>query len=428
METLLDRSASPLHAAVAYGRIEMVRALVNHQDVDIRAVDAVGNSVLHYASLNGDEQVMRVLMMNGASVLIHRRNAMGRMPLHIAVEHNHEKVVGILLEIANRHFSECPTRATVPMVVARDKANMSVWDVGAHNESTDALMTLLSNTNIFFVYHELGRLISPALCTVIVGRNGLLERSKSCAGGLREVVFDYMATTMMPFATPIICYRLLQETNVISNASLCEEAMEAFESVLTAILDECQSLRDAVALFQLYPLEEDRVSCQKHIIQTHMKRAINHRYFQMFVDARWLGSSSLGVSQALVAVAAAPGDQFGSFFILKLFSQNAAAGFVWKLTLVVLTFLYHYVLFLPFTCARRNCAPRARPAARRRRPRRAAPTLTRTVRVVRGRGARSSPHPACRAPPSPASSWARCPRAARTRKSPSPARRACTTP
>jgi len=328
----------------------MVRALVRHPDVDIRDVDAVGNTVLHYASLNGDEQVMRVLMLNGASSLIHLLNKTSQTALHIAMEHNNERVVAILLEIGNRYFSEWPTRATLPMVVVKDKAGMSVWEVGAQNESTEALMTLMANTNIFFAYHELARSISPALCTIIVGRNGLLDRSKSMGvGGLNEVVFDFMSTCMMPFATPIICYRLLQETNIISNVSLREEAMEAFENVMTVILDECRSLRDAVTLFQLYPLEEDRISCQKHIIQTHMKRVINHRFFQLYVDARWLGASSLGVSQALVAGAASSGDQFGSFFILKLFSQNAVAGFAWQVTLVVVTFLYHYVLFLPFT-------------------------------------------------------------------------------
>ncbi|MEC7658539.1 MAG: hypothetical protein VYB41_00430, partial [Bacteroidota bacterium] len=65
----------------------------------------------------------------------------------------------------------------------------------------------------------------------------------------------------------------------------------------------------------------------------------NHRYFQMYVDARWFGSSSMGVTHAIRTIGnnGHNGDVLGSFFILRLFSNYSIVGFIWKTTLATCT-------------------------------------------------------------------------------------------
>ena len=345
IETLAHRSASALHAAAAYGRVEMVRALLAHPDVNIKDVDDEGNTVLHYACAAGSQQLVRILLMNGAN--IYSRNKNKQSSLFVAIEHNHGAVVKVLLQEATRDL-QSPTQVTSSLWTEKDVYNTSVWGVGVQYESTDALVELFRFANLFHIYHELGTgHVARALYTVIVARKGFLDQSKRSEGTLEGVVVEFVSGCQMPFATAIILYKLLKESDVISNESLRKETMDALENFMVLVLNECRSLQDAVNLFQFYPLEANRVSCQRHIIQAQMKRVINHRLFQMYVDARWLGASSLGVSHAIRTVGA-HGDS-ASFFVLSLFSHYSGISQLWKATLVTLTFGYHYILFLPLT-------------------------------------------------------------------------------
>ena len=201
------------------------------------------------------------------------------------------------------------------------------------------------------VHRELGSVVARALLTTIISRKGLLEQSRKKEDGLNDVCVEFVSSCLMPFASAIIFFKLLGENNVISNESLRTDLMNSFEYSMVAVLDQCKSLHDAVNLFQFYPLEEDRVSLQRHIIQSAMKTVINHRYFQMYVDARWFGSSSMGVTHAIRTIGnnGHNGDVLGSFFILRLFSNYSIVGFIWKTTLATCTFGYHYIVFLPLT-------------------------------------------------------------------------------
>lgn len=89
---LIDQNM--LHVASKYNSPNLVYILSKVIDIDI--IDIEGSTPLHIASLYGNEQVVKKLLENGAS--IDPVDNLSRTPLFIAVEHNKLKCVELLIK------------------------------------------------------------------------------------------------------------------------------------------------------------------------------------------------------------------------------------------------------------------------------------------------------------------------------------------
>jgi ankyrin repeat protein len=86
---------TPLHAASAFGHVEVARALIDHgADVTARAID--GHTPLHEASGKGHIDVVRFLVEHGADVTA--RNKHGNTPLHMASMNGYLDLSRFLIE------------------------------------------------------------------------------------------------------------------------------------------------------------------------------------------------------------------------------------------------------------------------------------------------------------------------------------------
>lgn len=85
----------PLHAATA-GRSRDAVALLVEKGCDINATQAGGWTALHAASQNGDFEMAKVLLSNGANPNLRADN--GQLPLDLALGNGHKPIVDLLME------------------------------------------------------------------------------------------------------------------------------------------------------------------------------------------------------------------------------------------------------------------------------------------------------------------------------------------
>ncbi|XP_057717257.1 caskin-1 isoform X6 [Corythoichthys intestinalis] len=86
---------SPLHHAALNGNLELITLLLESQAaVDIR--DQKGMRPLHYAAWQGKAEPMKMLLKSGSSVNI--QSDEGQIPLHLAAQHGHYDVSEMLLQ------------------------------------------------------------------------------------------------------------------------------------------------------------------------------------------------------------------------------------------------------------------------------------------------------------------------------------------
>ncbi|KAM9345719.1 caskin-1 [Symphorus nematophorus] len=86
---------SPLHHAALNGNLELITLLLESQAaVDIR--DQKGMRPLHYAAWQGKAEPMKMLLKSGSSV--NSQSDEGQIPLHLAAQHGHYDVSEMLLQ------------------------------------------------------------------------------------------------------------------------------------------------------------------------------------------------------------------------------------------------------------------------------------------------------------------------------------------
>ena len=115
-----------LHGLVAKGDFEAARKLIE-QGADIEAKDpGTGASVLHYAVMRGNPDILQYLLSKGADVNSRTKN--GTTPLHTAVLYNRYEVAEMLLNKGADVDAKSSSGAT-PLAIATAARNRSLADL-----------------------------------------------------------------------------------------------------------------------------------------------------------------------------------------------------------------------------------------------------------------------------------------------------------
>ena len=115
-----------LHAVVAKGDFENARKLVE-QGADIEAKDpGTGASVLHYAVMRGNPEILQFLLGRGVDVNSRTRN--GTTPLHTAVLYNRYEVAEMLLNKGAEVDAKSMSGAT-PLAIATAAKNRTIAEL-----------------------------------------------------------------------------------------------------------------------------------------------------------------------------------------------------------------------------------------------------------------------------------------------------------
>ncbi|XP_058454187.1 serine/threonine-protein phosphatase 6 regulatory ankyrin repeat subunit B-like isoform X2 [Malaya genurostris] len=88
----------PLHIAIDYNAQKVIEILLKHEQATemLRTSDRNERTALHLAAIHDNYEIVNLLIERGASVMA--KDAIGRIPLHIAIEKNAENVIEILLK------------------------------------------------------------------------------------------------------------------------------------------------------------------------------------------------------------------------------------------------------------------------------------------------------------------------------------------
>ena len=115
-----------LHALVAKGDFEATRKQIE-QGADVEAKDpSTGASVLHYAVMRGNPDILKYLLAKGVDVNSRTRN--GTTPLHTAVLYNRYEVVELLLSKGAEVDAKSGSGAT-PLAIATAARNREIADL-----------------------------------------------------------------------------------------------------------------------------------------------------------------------------------------------------------------------------------------------------------------------------------------------------------
>ncbi|XP_006890277.1 PREDICTED: ankyrin repeat domain-containing protein 54 [Elephantulus edwardii] len=100
--------------------VDTVQELLNNS-VDPCAADDKGRTALHFASCNGNDQIVQLLLDHGADP--NQRDGLGNTPLHLAACTNHVPVITILLRGGARVDAQDRAGRT-PLHLAKSKLNI----------------------------------------------------------------------------------------------------------------------------------------------------------------------------------------------------------------------------------------------------------------------------------------------------------------
>ena len=115
-----------LHSVVAKGDFENARKLVE-QGADLEAKDpGTGASVLHYAVMRGNPEILQFLLGRGVDINSRTRN--GTTPLHTAVLYNRYEVAEMLLNKGADVGAKSTSGAT-PLAIATAAKNRTIAEL-----------------------------------------------------------------------------------------------------------------------------------------------------------------------------------------------------------------------------------------------------------------------------------------------------------
>ena len=90
------QQATPLHAAVRQGKVDIVKYLIQSSNIDINAADSKGNIPLHYACMEGYEDIAILLISCAADVNASNKDKMS--PLHCAARAGKATICQLLIQ------------------------------------------------------------------------------------------------------------------------------------------------------------------------------------------------------------------------------------------------------------------------------------------------------------------------------------------
>jgi len=94
---------TPMHAAIASGREELVKKLLG-EEADLKCDHGLGMAALHLAALHGCARIVRLLLAHGADPL--QKDAGGRTPLQVATAEHRLGAAKVLKEWMKGHQSK----------------------------------------------------------------------------------------------------------------------------------------------------------------------------------------------------------------------------------------------------------------------------------------------------------------------------------
>ncbi|KAJ4016132.1 hypothetical protein NW758_015116 [Fusarium oxysporum] len=132
-----NKGRTPLHLAVAAGKDDMVKTLLNQEpQADREVKDRNGQAPLHYAVERGQCNIVELLIENGANKDIQDRG--GETPLHYAVWRGHEAMVNLLIK-ANVNMESRSNQDMTPLHLAVSRSHQGIVrlliDAGADKEA-----------------------------------------------------------------------------------------------------------------------------------------------------------------------------------------------------------------------------------------------------------------------------------------------------
>lgn len=93
--------STALHEACMKGYKEGIQLLVQHADIDMNALDKMGQTALHCATQGNKLECIDILLSAGARMDI--MNKQGRLPIHIAIAHGYTQCVSLFLSACTKH-------------------------------------------------------------------------------------------------------------------------------------------------------------------------------------------------------------------------------------------------------------------------------------------------------------------------------------
>ncbi|KAF5687618.1 ankyrin repeat protein [Fusarium circinatum] len=123
---------APIHYAVAQGVPHVVKEVLKNDQTDLNACDIQVWTALHHACVRGNQEIVWMLLRQGAGVNIQGRDMMA--PLHRAAMKGHLNLVGLLLEAG----------ATVDVL---DGFRMTPFHWAARNGHDDVVKVLRTRTS-----------------------------------------------------------------------------------------------------------------------------------------------------------------------------------------------------------------------------------------------------------------------------------------
>ncbi|XP_028133816.2 delta-latroinsectotoxin-Lt1a-like [Diabrotica virgifera virgifera] len=166
-ETFED-NRQPIHAAAQVGNIDVIKFLLNHQNVSINSQDDYGYTPIYIAAEAGYHNLVQFLIAANASVNV-KTKLKKLTPLHIAAYNGDDKTLKVLLKseetIINVEDQEgfTPLHSAVfggplvlkslmscneTMVNRKSKANLTALHLAAINDYDDVTDMLINNSNI----------------------------------------------------------------------------------------------------------------------------------------------------------------------------------------------------------------------------------------------------------------------------------------